>query len=356
MSDNPYRVPTAGIGDDVGRLIDPAKQIDFNWNGSKYAGYEGDTLASALFANGIRVVGRSFKYHRPRGVIGLGSDEPNALVGVGSGNRQEPNLRATQVELFHGLEAKAQNAWPSVDYDIGQINGLMSRFFPAGFYYKTFMWPQSFWKSVYEPIIRRAAGLGVAPEAADPDSYEQFNCHCDVLVVGGGVAGLAAAQAAAAGGGRVIIADENPQLGGIGDIAGGRINGQPQVAWIADAAGSLSKSGNVHLITRTTVIGHYHHNFVMMAERVSDHDPALLRDGAPRHRLWKVRAKKIIVASGALERPIPFANNDRPGVMLSTSVRGHLTRYGVSPGYRGTVFTNNDDAYRTAIALVRAGV
>ncbi|MEM7425169.1 MAG: sarcosine oxidase subunit alpha family protein [Pseudomonadota bacterium] len=356
MSNNPYRVPTAGIGDDVGRLIDPKKQIDFRWNGNKFAGFEGDTLASALFANGIRVVGRSFKYHRPRGVVGLASDEPNALVGVGSGNLQEPNLRASQVELYQGLEAKAQNAWPSVDFDIGQMNSIFSRFFPAGFYYKTFMWPQSFWKNVYEPIIRRAAGLGVAPGGADPDTYEQFNCHCDVLIVGGGVAGLAAAQAASASGARVIIADENPQFGGIGDIAGGSIENQPQTAWIRETAAALAQAENVHLMTRTTVVGHYHHNFVMMHERVADHDPALLRSGAPRHRLWKVRAKKSIVASGALERPIPFANNDRPGVMLSTSVRGHLIRYGVAPGYRGTIFTNNDDAYRTATALVQAGV
>ncbi len=356
MSEKPYRVPSAGTGDSVGRLIDRNRKIDFSWNGKRFAGYAGDTLASALFANGIRVIGRSFKYHRPRGVIGLGSDEPNALVGVGSGNRHEPNIRATQVELYEGLEAKAQNAWPSVDFDIGQINSLAARLFPAGFYYKTFMWPPTFWKSIYEPIIRRAAGLGVAPEGNDPDTYEQFNCHCDVLVVGGGVAGLAAAEAAFAGGARVIIADENPQLGGIGDIADGSIDGEAQSAWIANTASKLAGADNVHLMTRTTVIGHFHHNYVMMFERITDHDPQLLKSGAPRHRLWKVRAKKIIVASGALERPIPFANNDRPGVMLASSVRGHLARYGVAPGYRGVVFTNNDDAYRTATALVGAGV
>ncbi|MCP5083213.1 MAG: sarcosine oxidase subunit alpha family protein [Alphaproteobacteria bacterium] len=356
MSNKPYRVPTAGTGGTVGRVIDRSQMIDFQWNGRKYAGYEGDTLASALFANGIRVVGRSFKYHRPRGVLGFGSNEPNALVGVGSGNRQEPNLRATQVELHAGLTASAQNAWPSVEFDVGQVNSLASRLFPSGFYYKTFMWPQSFWKSVYEPIIRRAAGLGVAPEGPDPDTYEQFNCHCDVLVVGGGAAGLAAAEAASANGARVIIADENPQFGGISDIAGGTIGGEAQSKWIAATAASLAKSGNVHVMNRTTVVGHYHHNYVMMFERVAEHDPNLLSSGAPRHRLWKVRAKQVIIASGAIERPIPFANNDRPGVMLSTSVRAHLARYGVTPGYRGVVFTNNDDAYRTATDLLAAGV
>ncbi len=356
MSNKPYRVPTAGTGGTVGRLIDRSQTVDFTWNGQKYSGYAGDTLASALFANGIRVVGRSFKYHRPRGVIGLGSNEPNALVGVGTGSRMEPNIRATQVELFPGLAATAQNAWPSVEYDIGQINSLASRLFPAGFYYKTFMWPQAFWKSVYEPIIRRAAGLGVAPDGPDPDTYEQFNCHCDVLVVGGGVAGLAAAEAASAGGARVIIADENPQFGGISDIAGGTLDGEAQSKWTAETAQRLAGSGNVHVMSRTTVVGHFHHNYVMMFERVADHDPRIMNEGAPRHRLWKVRAKRVIIASGAIERPIPFANNDRPGVMLSTAVRAHLARYGVAPGYRGVIFTNNDDAYRTATDLLAAGV
>ncbi|MEM8646023.1 MAG: sarcosine oxidase subunit alpha family protein [Pseudomonadota bacterium] len=356
MSNKPYRVPTAGTGGTVGRLIDRSQSVDFTWNGQKYSGYVGDTLSSALFANGIRVVGRSFKYHRPRGVLGLGSNEPNALVGVGTGSRMEPNIRATQVELFPGLAASAQNAWPSVEYDIGQINSLAARLFPAGFYYKTFMWPQAFWKSIYEPIIRRAAGLGVAPDGPDPDTYEQFNCHCDVLVVGGGVAGLAAAEAASAGGARVIIADENPQFGGISDIAGGTLDGETPSKWTAETAQRLASSGNVHVMSRTTVIGHFHHNYVMMFERVADHDPRIMNEGAPRHRLWKVRAKQVIIASGAIERPIPFANNDRPGVMLSTAVRAHLTRYGVAPGYRGAIFTNNDDAYRTATDLLAAGV
>ncbi|MGI9371615.1 MAG: sarcosine oxidase subunit alpha family protein [Hyphomicrobiales bacterium] len=356
MTAKPYRLPRSRRDAGYGRALDNSAQIDFHWNGQKMQGLKGDTLASALLGNGVRVMGRSFKYHRPRSVIGLGAEEPNALVGVGEGNRAEPNLRASQVELYGGLVAKAQNAWPSVDHDIGQVNALISRFIPAGFYYKTFMWPQKFWKDVYEPFIRRAAGLGVAPEGPDPDSYEQFNCHCDVLIVGGGVAGLAAADAAASSGAQVILADENPRLGGVGDLYNSEIDGAPQTDWIAAKTAELVKRDNVTLLTRTTVMGHFHQNYVMMFQRLADHEPSLLDQGAPRHRLWKLRVKHVITATGALERPIPFAHCDRPGVMLSSAVRGYATRYGVSVGECGVVFANNDDAYRTAINMVEAGI
>ncbi len=356
MTSKPYRLSAATLDTGYGRALNRTAKIDFHWNGQKMAGHVGDTLASALFANGVRVMGRSFKYHRPRSVIALGSEEPNALAGIGKGNRIEPNMRASQVELYDGMTAVAQNAWPSTEFDIGQINSFASRFIPSGFYYKTFMWPQRFWKDVYEPIIRQAAGLGVAPESPDPDTYEQFNCHCDVLIVGGGVAGLAAAEAAAAGGGRVILADENPGLGGMGDIFEGQIGGMAQTDWIAATTAKLVAMDNVQILTRTTVMGHFHHNYVMMFQRVADHDPSLLDQGAPRHRLWKVRTKQVIAASGALERPIPFAHCDRPGVMLSSAVRGYALRYGVAIGQRGVIFTNNDDAYRTAIALTKAGI
>ena len=278
-------------------------------------GYAGDTLASAVMAQGQRLFGRSFKYHRPRGVVGLGSEEMNALVGVGEGSRHEPNLRATQVELHDGLTAVSQNRWPSLALDIGQINGKFSRILPGGFYYKTFMWPQSFWKHVYEPMIRRAAGLGVAPQGRDPDAYEHIHVHCDVLVVGAGVAGLAAAEAAAASGAKVILADENPRVGGLADLAGGTIEDADPLEWVRDKAQALAKSGNVHVLTRTTAIGHWFDNYVMLFERGGD-DPAPPRARAPRHRLWKVRAHQVILATGAIERPIAFANNDRPGIML----------------------------------------
>ena len=346
----PYRLPSGG------RFVDRAKKVTFSFDGKTLTGFQGDTVASAVLASGQRVFGRSFKYHRPRGVIGLGSEEMNALVGVGEGARHEPNLRATQVELFNGLTAVSQNRWPSLNWDIGAINNTMSRFFPGGFYYKTFMWPQSFWKHVYEPFIRRAAGLGKAPEGRDPDTYEQIHVHCDVLVIGGGVAGLAAAEAAAANGAKVIIADENPRFGGIADISGGTVDGHALPEWAAGKATKLLAAENVHVLNRTTVVGHWHHNFAMLFERVADHDPALLSAGVPRHRLWKVRAGQVILATGSLERPIAFANNDRPGVMLASAARGMVERYGVAPGSSGVVFTNNDDAYQTAIVLKDAGI
>ncbi|PZF77745.1 sarcosine oxidase subunit alpha family protein [Aestuariivirga litoralis] len=346
----PYRLGSGG------RLVDRTRKVSFSFDGKTVQGFAGDTVASAVLASGQRVFGRSFKYHRPRGVIGLGSEEMNALVGVGDGARHEPNLRATQVEIFNGLTAVSQNRWPSLNWDVGAINNTFSRLIPGGFYYKTLMWPQSFWKHVYEPFIRRAAGLGKAPEGRDPDTYEQIHVHCDVLVIGGGIAGLAAAEAAAANGAKVIIADENPQLGGLADISGGAIEGQSLTEWTAAKGAKLYAAENVHVLNRTTVVGHWHHNFVMLFERVADHDPALLSQGVPRHRLWKVRAHQVILATGSIERPIAFANNDRPGVMLASAARGMVERYGVAPGSNGVVFTNNDDAYQTAIVLKDAGV
>ncbi len=350
MSSKPYRLGSGG------RLIDRSRKIHFTFDGKSMTGFAGDTVASAVLASGQRVFGRSFKYHRPRGVIGLGSEEMNALVGAGDGARHEPNLRATQVELHNGLIAVSQNRWPSLNFDVGAINNAVSRFLPGGFYYKTFMWPASFWKHVYEPFIRRAAGLGRAPEGRDPDTYENIHVHCDVLVIGAGVAGLAAAEAAAATGAKVIIADENPRFGGLADISGGSIEGKSQAEWAAAKAASLAAADNVHVLNRTTAAGHWHHNFLMLFERVADHDPALLAAGVPRHRLWKVRAERVILATGAIERPIAFANNDRPGIMLASAARSLVERYGVAPGSEGIVFTNNDDAYQTAVVLKTAGV
>jgi sarcosine oxidase, subunit alpha len=353
MTGKPYRFPATTA---PGRLIDRSKPLAFTFDGKRMTGLAGDTLASAVLANGQRLFGRSFKYHRPRGVMGLGTEEPNALVGIGEGARHEPNQRATQVELYDGMTAVSQNRWPSLEWDIGAVNSWISRFIPAGFYYKTLMWPQSFWKAVYEPLIRRAAGLGTAPTGPDPDSYEQMHAFCDVLVAGGGVAGLAAAEAATAAGARVIIGDETPRFGGLADISGGTIDGQPQLDWVNERIQALAASDRVHVLPRTTVIGHFHHNYLLLFERLADHDPALLAQGMPRHRLWKVRAKQVVVATGAIERPIAFANNDRPGIMLASAARGFIERWGVAPGLVGVVFTNNDDAYRTAIALKTAGV
>jgi sarcosine oxidase, subunit alpha len=347
---SPYRLPTGGS------RIDRSKAVSFTFDGKDMRGLAGDTLAAAVMANGQKVFGRSFKYHRPRGVVGLGSEEMNALIGVGTGARHEPNLRATQIELHDGLTAVSQNRWPSLNFDIGAINNALSRFFPGGFYYKTFMWPKSFWKHVYEPFIRRAAGLGKAATERDPDTYEHLHIHADVLVVGGGLAGLTAAEAAASSGAKVLLCDENPVLGGIDDLTAGMIGEQCVADTTPTIVARLSAMPNVHILTRTTVVGHFHHNYLMAAERVADHDPGLLRAGAPRHRLWKIRAGHVILATGALERPIAFANNDRPNIMLASAVRALVERYAVSPGNHGVVFTNNDDAYLTAFALKKAGV
>ncbi len=350
MTGKPYRLASGGS------RIDRSKPLSFSFDGRSLSGFAGDTIASAVQASGQRVFGRSYKYHRPRGVIGLGSEEMNALIGVGVGARHEPNLRATQLELFNGMTAVTQNRWPSLNFDIGALNNKLSRFFPGGFYYKTFMWPRSFWKHVYEPVIRYAAGLGKAPEDRDPDTYEHMHIHADVVVVGGGIAGLTAAEAAAAGGVRVLLIDENPVLGGIADLTAGKIGEVSVADYTKAAADRLAALPNVQILSRTTAVGHFHHNYMMAFERVGDHDPSILANGAPRHRLWKIRAGHIVLASGALERPIAFANNDRPGITLASAVRGMVERYGVAPGSNGVVFTNNDDAYLTALALKKAGV
>jgi sarcosine oxidase, subunit alpha len=350
MSMKPYRLAEGGS------RIDRSRKATFSFDGKSISGFAGDTLASAVLASGSKLFGRSFKYHRPRGMVGLGSEEMNALIGVGGGVRHEPNLRATQIEIFDGLTAESQNRWPSLKYDIGAINSKISRFIPAGFYYKTFMWPKSFWKHVYEPFIRKAAGLGKAPEGRDPDTYEHMHVHADIIIIGGGLAGLAAAEAAASTGVKVLLCDENPVLGGIADLTAGMIDGACVDDHCNLIAARLAALPNVHILTRTTVVGHFHHNYLMAFERVGDHDPALLAAGAPKHRLWKIRADKVVVATGALERPIAFANNDRPNIMLASAVRGLIGRYGVTPGSSGVVFTNNDDAYLTAFALKKAGI
>jgi sarcosine oxidase subunit alpha len=350
MSNKPYRLR------DGGTRIDRSRKLNFSFDGKDIPAFAGDTVASAVMASGQRLFGRSFKYHRPRGLVGLGAEEMNALVGVGEGSRHEPNLRATQVEVYGGMTAVSQNRWPSLSFDVGAINSKLSRLFPGGFYYKTFMWPKAFWKHVYEPIIRRAAGLGKAPEGRDPDSYENIHVHCDVLVIGGGIAGLTAAKAAAAAGARVLLADENPMLGGTADLTAGSIAGACAKDHAAAAAADLAMQDNVHVLTRATVVGHWHHNYLMIFERVAEHDPALLAAGSPRHRLWRVRAKQVILATGSIERPLAFANNDRPGIMLASAAAGLVERYGVAPGLSGIVFTNNDNAYLTAMRLKQAGV
>jgi sarcosine oxidase subunit alpha len=336
-----------------GRLIDRSKSQRLTFNGKHFQGLSGDTLASALLANGQTLMGRSFKYHRPRGVIASGSEEPNALVNLSSGPSFEPNQRATTTEVFDGLAATSQNHWPSLEFDIGALNGLASRMLTAGFYYKMFIHPRPLWKHIYEPFIRQSAGLGKAPKDRDGDRYEHFHIHTDILIVGGGVAGLQAALTAAATGLHILLIEQTPHWGGRAPVDGGEIDGASAEEWIAQAIEKLDKISNVTLRSRTMGAGVYDHGYALGYERITDHAPD---QNAPRHRLWKIRARHIINATGAIERPLSFAGNDIPGVMLAGAVRDYVVNFAVSPGDRTVIVTNNDDAYRTAITLKEAGL
>lgn len=340
----------------VGRLT-PARTARFTFDGRTLTALEGDTVASALLANGIHLVGRSFKYHRPRGILSAGAEEPNALLDVSrDAARRQPNVRATVQEVFDGMKVESQNRWPSLVFDVGGLNDLMSPFFAAGFYYKTFMWPKAAWHAIYEPFIRRAAGLGVTPTEADPDHYASRYAHCDVLVIGAGVAGLSAALAAAKAGAKVIICDEQPEVGGaLRYESGTTIDGKDGWDWAQETAKTLASMDNVTVLTRTTGFGYYNHNFVGLVERVTDHLAALDKS-LPRERLWQVRAKKVILANGQIERHMVFANNDRPGIMLASAGRTYLNHFGVAVGSKVGVYTAHDSAYEAAFDLKRAGV
>ncbi len=338
-----------------GGLIDRTQPIGFQFDGHDYAGFQGDTLASALLANGVRTVARSFKYHRPRGIFTAGSEEPNALVTLGTGAQTEPNVRATTQELFAGLQARAQNCWPSVDWDVMQVNDLLADFLGAGFYYKTFMWPKKAWEAVYEPLIRRAAGIGKLSGADDPDLNEKAFAHCDLLVIGAGPTGLMAALVAAEAGADVILCDEDATLGGRLNAEVEEIGGQSARDWAAATLARLSDMANVRIMTRTTVTGVYDQGTFGALERVSRHiSPG--RHKLPVDCFWRIVAKQAVLAAGAIERPVAFRNNDRPGVMLAGAVRAYVNRYAVSPGRAVTVFGNNDNAHRTARDLLAAGV
>lgn len=336
-----------------GRLIDRSKPLRFTFNGKPLTGFQGDTLASALMANGQTLLGRSFKYHRPRGVVSSGPEEPNALLTLGKDKTVDPNARATTTELFDGLEARSQNHWPSLEFDIGAINAHLSKFLPAGFYYKTFLHPRPFWKHIYEPFIRNAAGLGPAPRHRDADTYEHFNATVDVLVVGGGIGGLQAALAAGEAGASTLLFEQSPVWGGRAPVDDVRIGGGPAEDWVRGTIAKLEALPNVRLRSRTMGAGVYDHGYVLGYERLNDHAPDAT---SSRHRLWRVRAKRIILATGGIERPLSFANNDLPGVLLASAVRDYVENFGSYAGQRSVVVTNNDDAYRTAIGLKTSGL
>jgi sarcosine oxidase subunit alpha len=350
----PYRLATGG-------RIDRSRKLDFDFDGRRFEGHRGDTLASALLANGVHLAGRSFKYHRPRGIYSAGVEEPNALVEIDrGGGRTTPNLRMTEVELYQGLKATSLNRRPSLRFDLGAINDLFSPLLVAGFYYKTFMGPRFAggawaWNTLFEPVIRRAVGLGKAPAGPDPDRYTNRFEHCDVLVIGGGAAGIAATLGAAENGAKVVLCDERPETGGwlLAESAAS-IDGRPARDWALDALSSLALSEKVRILPRTTAFGHYGRNFVALAERLTDHlaKPA---PTSPRERLWQLRAREVIVAAGAIERPPVFPGNDRPGIMLAGAARAYLNQYGVLPGRRIVLFAATDDAYRSALELRAAG-
>lgn len=346
-SAQPFRLGNGG-------LIDRSRPLSFRFDGRSHQGFAGDTLASALLANGVRLVGRSFKYHRPRGILSAGPEEPNALVELRTGARREPNTRATVVELFDGLEARSQNRWPSLAFDLLSLNSLLGPALQAGFYYKTFMWPAAFWEKLYEPLIRRAAGLGRAAGLEDPDHYEKAFAFCDVLVIGGGPAGLSAALAAGRSGARVIMCDEDARPGGRLLAEKREIDARAASEWIADTMAELASLPEVTVMPRSTVYGVYDHGVYGVVERVADHLP-VPPPHQPRQRAWRITARRAVLAAGAIERPIVFPGNDTPGVMLAGAVRSYLNRHAVLPGREAVVFTSCDDGWATARDLAAAG-
>ncbi len=340
-------------------FIDQTTRISFKFNGKQLFGYKGDTLASALLANNIHLVGRSFKYHRPRGIMTCGSEEPNAIVQIGNDpSLTDPNVRATEIELYEGLDASSQNCWPSVNFDIGGINNFLSPLLPAGFYYKTFMWPASFWGK-YEYFIRHSAGLGKAPTKSDPDIYDHQYSHCDVLVVGGGISGIISAKLSAEKGLETILIDDKSFLGGTTiyqENESYKINNIYSNKWLAKEINSLKNYPNLIIKNRTSLAAFHGYNYLLARENLTDHLCINERKNKIRQRLWKIRAKKVIIASGSIERPLIFSNNDRPGIILSSSIKKYIDYYGVKTGENISLFTNNDSAYETAISLYKSGV
>ena len=340
-------------------FIDETTRISFKFNGKTYYGFKGDTLASALISNNVHLVGRSFKYHRPRGIMTAGSEEPNAIVQLGSDNAlTEPNVRTTEVEIYEGLEASSQNCWPSVNFDIGGINNILSPFLPAGFYYKTFMWPASFWEK-YEYFIRKSAGLGKSPTKPDPDIYDHKYTHCDVLIIGAGISGIIAAKIAAKNNLKTLLLEEKNEIGGSTIYQNSdffKIQNKKSSDWLKNEINEIKKLSNLEIKTRTSVAAFHDYNYLLARENLTDHLNKEEKKNKIRQRLLKIRAKNVIIATGSIERPLIFNNNDRPGIMLSSAVKKYADYYGVVCGKKNVLFTNNDSAYESAISLSKKGL
>ena len=343
----PHRLPQGGA-------IERDRVLRFTFDGRGFEGFEGDTLASALLANGVFIVGRSFRFHRPRGLLAAGLEEPNCIVTVGEGAAAQTNLKATEVQLCDGLVARSVNAWPSARFDLGAVVSALKPLLVTGFYYKTFMWPR--W-TLYEPLIRRLAGLGRASTMEDPDRYDVLNASCDVLIVGGGPAGLSAALAAAASAERVVLVDADRSFGAqlLAADAAVQIEGVPARTWLARTLATLQQCANVRLLARTLATGYYDHNLVTLVEQAATTAETAQGRRAPRQRLWRLRCSRVVLATGAIERPLVFQNNDRPRIMLASAVAMYLNRYAVLTGTDVVIATNNDSAYDVAETVAGNG-
>ncbi len=333
-----------------GGTINRLEPLSFTFNGQRYSGFKGDTLASALIANGVIFVGRSFKYHRPRGIVTAGLDEPNGLVQLGEGEESEPNLLSTRIELFEGLTAFSQNSWPSLRFDIGALNMVFHKIIPAGFYYKTFMWPKKGWRS-YEYLIRKAAGIGKSPITADPSTYDHKFAHCDVLVIGGGPSGIAAALQVSRSKASIILVDSEPSIGGYLKSECKMIGGQPARTWLKSSEKLLMEKSNIKLLNRTIAAAFYDNNMVVLNQDLKSSS-----NSRARQRIWKVRAKQVILATGASERPLVFSNNDRPGVMMMSAVLAYVQQFSVRPGRKAVIFTNNNSIYEGIPTLLSSDI